>query len=705
VLKEIKAKFDNETGEWSMEKEEKLKFFMTPEDHLAIKLAAASSYRCHPELLRKDPLQQIKREQVKHHAKAPTTGHESWARVLRYGLSLNWRRLQLPTGLAKGSTAHHSIVVDEEGEGAGDLLAFGWNNAGQTGLGQYEPQALPMAIATLNEQYPRSIVGAAVGTMHSLAVDDEGCVFSWGSNKGGALGLGHERSFPVPQEVIGITTRRVLLVTAGTDFSLALDDTGVLHSWGAPLYGVLGHGSDRRQELSPRPVEALQRIGQVVAVSAGHRHVLAVTTGGCAYSWGFGGDGALGLGDGRQRLVPERIELPSANDHSDELTHPEASYGHPYGYRHADAVDPHSHAHATTVRGVTYNSTANHTEAVAANLATTGHSHLSRHSNAYSHRHLQSHAHAHSTSYSNNRIESVSWPLPGPKVTSESLDTSGRGSYAGTSSGGYGRSGGHGRSGGYGVTQAASTLVNSTQRSNQPPGGSRSGSRSGSFGNSMGFGDLLADSNEFSETGGTVADHEHDHVVMVAAGRTHSLLITSSGRLFSCGGNEFGQLGRTTPAHPNRSQTPRAWNFGLVVLSEGDGARSGNATTSGSTAALETKATECAAGGSHSLVVSAGGVAWSFGANKYGQLGLGQTKVGNSVPLPQRIYAFRGYPIVTVSAGEAHSLFLGQTGTVQSCGQGGNGQLGLLHADFAVGDNSDRCSPGRVDLPGRDDTI
>ena len=148
--------------------------------------------------------------------------------MLRFGLSLNWRRLHLPSGLAKGSTAHHSMVVDQEGEGAGEILAFGWSNCGQTGLGQHERQALPMAIATLSEQYPRNIVGAAVGTMHSLAVDDEGCVFSWGSNKGGALGLGHERSFPVPQEVVGITARRVLVVSAGTDFSLALDDTGVM---------------------------------------------------------------------------------------------------------------------------------------------------------------------------------------------------------------------------------------------------------------------------------------------------------------------------------------------------------------------------------------------------------------------------------------------------------------------------------------------
>ena len=57
------------------------------------------------------------------------------------------------------------------------------------------------------------------------------------------------QSFPVPREVVGITARRVLAVSAGTDFSLALDDTGVLHAWGSPTYGVLGHNSDRRQEL------------------------------------------------------------------------------------------------------------------------------------------------------------------------------------------------------------------------------------------------------------------------------------------------------------------------------------------------------------------------------------------------------------------------------------------------------------------------
>ena len=86
---------------------------------------------CGPELTRAKPLQKIAREEVKHHTRPPSKGLESWARVLRFGLSLNWRRLHLPTGLAKGGTAHHSMVVDEEGEGAGDLLTFGWSNCGQ----------------------------------------------------------------------------------------------------------------------------------------------------------------------------------------------------------------------------------------------------------------------------------------------------------------------------------------------------------------------------------------------------------------------------------------------------------------------------------------------------------------------------------------------------------------------------------------------
>ena len=118
--------------------------------------------------------------------------------------------------------------------------------------------------------------------------------------------------------------------------------------------------------------------------------------------------------------------------------------------------------------------------------------------------------------------------MPGPKVTSESHDTSGCGSYRSSGgSGAYGGSGGYGGSGALGATRAASTVVNSTQRSDQPPtnghGGSRSGSRSGSFGNSMGFGEPTNGfGDSFSDTSGTVADHEwHDHVVTVAAGRTH----------------------------------------------------------------------------------------------------------------------------------------------------------------------------------------
>ena len=112
-MKRLKARVNTETGQWSMDKEDETKYTLTPEDALAAVVAAPSAYRVDPELPRATPLQRIERDAVKHHAKAPTKGRESWSRVLRYGLSLSWRRLNLPSGLAKGSTSHHSLVVDQ----------------------------------------------------------------------------------------------------------------------------------------------------------------------------------------------------------------------------------------------------------------------------------------------------------------------------------------------------------------------------------------------------------------------------------------------------------------------------------------------------------------------------------------------------------------------------------------------------------------
>ena len=87
--------------------------------------------------------------------------------------------------------------------------------------------------------------------------------------------------------------------------SLALTAGGALFSWGYGGFGRLGHG-DEWIQLRPKRVEALSK-EQVVSVSAGGAHSLALTAGGALYSCGYGIGGQLGHGDVEIGDVVERV--------------------------------------------------------------------------------------------------------------------------------------------------------------------------------------------------------------------------------------------------------------------------------------------------------------------------------------------------------------------------------------------------------------
>jgi alpha-tubulin suppressor-like RCC1 family protein len=93
---------------------------------------------------------------------------------------------------------------------------------------------------------------------------------------------------------------------------------------------------------------------------------------------------------------------------------------------------------------------------------------------------------------------------------------------------------------------------------------------------------------------------------------------------------------------------------------------------------------EIAAGDYHTLAIQKNGSLWAWGANNYGQLGLGSAEA-NAHPIPTLV----GTGWVTVAAGGFHSLGLKADGSLWTWGANNNGQLGLR-------DTADRLSPMRV---------
>lgn len=119
----------------------------------------------------------------------------------------------------------------------GAVWAWGNNEYGQLGTDTMTRSNIPLHIGGLP-----TIAAFAVGSEHTLAVDETGHVWSWGGNVDGQLGNSTAGSNEAQPAQIS-TLDEIIAVGAGARFSLALKENGTLWSWGQNGNGQLGNGT------------------------------------------------------------------------------------------------------------------------------------------------------------------------------------------------------------------------------------------------------------------------------------------------------------------------------------------------------------------------------------------------------------------------------------------------------------------------------
>ncbi|XP_041283148.1 probable E3 ubiquitin-protein ligase HERC4 isoform X1 [Pyrgilauda ruficollis] len=149
------------------------------------------------------------------------------------------------------------------------------------------------------------------------------------------------------------------------------------------------------------------------------------------------------------------------------------------------------------------------------------------------------------------------------------------------------------------------------------------------------------------------------NIVAVSCGEAHTLALNDKGQVYAWGLATDGQLG--LPGTEECVRVPR----NIKSLSE-------------------IQIVQVACGYYHSLALSKGSEVFSWGQNKYGQLGLGyEYKKQTS---PQIIKSLLGIPFAQIAAGGAHSFVLTLSGAIFGWGRNKFGQLG-------VNDDNDRYVP------------
>ena len=200
-------------------------------------------------------------------------------------------------GVACGSS--YSVVVV-----AGQVASCGKNIHGQLGHGGRDEETAPRVVEGLRGV---RVVAVAARGAHTLALDDRGRVYSWGRGDEGQLGHGAFAAVPHPRRIARLPTS-VVAVGAGRTHSLALDADGAVYSWGCGDDGALGHG-DRRRQLAPRAVEFF-KTRPAASVSCGSRHNAVVTADGALVTWGWAAYGQCGASAGGDGLRPAEVPLP-----------------------------------------------------------------------------------------------------------------------------------------------------------------------------------------------------------------------------------------------------------------------------------------------------------------------------------------------------------------------------------------------------------
>ncbi|XP_017877313.1 X-linked retinitis pigmentosa GTPase regulator [Ceratina calcarata] len=159
-----------------------------------------------------------------------------------------------------------------------------------------------------------------------------------------------------------------------------------------------------------------------------------------------------------------------------------------------------------------------------------------------------------------------------------------------------------------------------------------------------------------------------EKVTHVACGRAHTLICTGAQKIYACGSDQEGQLGRGTSAIGDSVNTP------VLVYDAG---------LAGS------KIVQIAAGSHHSLALTNDGGVFAWGSNLEGQLGL--PDVPGLVNKPTKVHIPE--PVKQISTGYYHSTFLTESGLVYVCGESESGKLGI-DVNFST-----QVAPKQMQLP------
>jgi len=130
----------------------------------------------------------------------------------------------------------HSVCIDYDG----NVFSFGRNNYGQLGIGVGEDKlAFTHIPQKVNVPACKQV---CCGEYYVICLCYDGSVYSFGDNRKRQLGIGNnEDYYTSPQPISSL--KDVEFISCGVNHTICKSSNNEIYSWGNNIYGQLGQGN------------------------------------------------------------------------------------------------------------------------------------------------------------------------------------------------------------------------------------------------------------------------------------------------------------------------------------------------------------------------------------------------------------------------------------------------------------------------------
>ncbi|KAF6136147.1 hypothetical protein GIB67_030195 [Kingdonia uniflora] len=195
-----------------------------------------------------------------------------------------------------GAGRAHTVVVTEDG----NSFSFGWNKHGQLGSGSVKGEIELSPVRCLVSDVSTAVCGGDFtvwlssvegSSILTAGLPQYGQLGHGTDNeyntKEGSVRLAYEAQ-PRPKAVASLAGKTIVNAACGTNHTVAVDSKGFVYTWGFGGYGRLGH-REQKDEWSPRAIDVFQRnniLTPNAVISAGSANSACTAAGGQLYMWG-----------------------------------------------------------------------------------------------------------------------------------------------------------------------------------------------------------------------------------------------------------------------------------------------------------------------------------------------------------------------------------------------------------------------------------